>query len=144
MDARPVSGKTGLFGSVRLTRRELSSIKSEMAELGVGVTKNADRYLDRLGKQTGRHIQAGFDRETGTIFLRKGAAQFEAFHEMAHARHWKQLGPEAYEGIGKYARESHVFNQIWKNRTQFSKPELQDAINYMRRLKQARLDNLID
>ena len=144
MDARPVSGQTGLFGSARLTRRELSLFKSEMAGLDVGFTKNADRYLNNLGRQTGKHIQAGFDGNTGTVFLRKGATNFEAFHEMSHARQWAQLGTEAYKGIGKYARETHVFNQIWKNRTQFSKPELSEAINYMRRLRQSHFDNLID
>ncbi len=131
---RRVSGQTGFKDSARLNRSELTKLKLKAKELGVTFVKNADDYMHKIG--LGDNVRGAFDFETGAIYLRKGATAYEAFHEMAHAQQWASIGREAYIGLGKYARESHVFQEIWKNRSQFSKAELQHAIDYMRDIRE--------
>ncbi len=71
--------------------------------LGVEVVENADALLDELETPTA----AAFDFVSGVIYLRKGATRAEWFHELTHAKQWKELGREAYEAQGRWSRELH-------------------------------------
>ena len=81
---------------------------------------------------------AGFDPETGTIYLRKGATDFDAFHEMTHAQQWKARGYKAYQAQGTLMKEFHVFATILdeakRNPTRFSQEDLDKALRYMKDL----------
>ncbi len=131
-DSRPVSGKTGFLNSPRLNRRELSQFGDELNNIGINFEKNADRHLNKFGQT----VRGGFDWEAETVFLRRGATKYEAFHEFTHAKQFSDIGKDAYINLGRYARESHVFNQVFKNRHQFSYEERIHAVNYMKDLKQ--------
>lgn len=128
-DGRPVSGHAGFLNSPRLSRSELGKIRQEMADIGVKFVKNADKHLPP-------GVRGGFDFSSGTLYLRKGATRYEAFHEMTHAKQFAELGQKAYISLGTYARESHVFNQVFKNRSMFTSSEVKHAIGYMRSLKE--------
>jgi hypothetical protein len=54
---------------------------------------------------------------------------------MTHARQFGQLGREAYRDLGRYARETHMFNKIWQSRSNFNRAEVRDAIDYIRSLR---------
>ncbi|UDN38148.1 hypothetical protein LG402_15630 [Proteus sp. NMG38-2] len=136
-DGRPVSGHTGYLNSPRLSRRELTDIRNELSELGIKFVKNADRLLPP-------HTRGGFDYTSGTVYLKRGATRYEAFHEMTHAKQYAAIGKEAYIALGTYARESHVFNTIIGNRTIFSSAELKHAVGYMRELKRRYLRGAIN
>ncbi|MBC8955025.1 RHS family protein [Xenorhabdus sp. PB62.4] len=136
-DGRPVSGHTGFLNSPRLSRSQLTQMRDEMAKLGIKFVKNADKHLPK-------GVRGGFDYGSGTLYLRKGATLYEAFHEMAHARQFAAIGQQAYKALGTYAREAHVFNQIFKNRSMFSSAEVKHAIGYMRSLKDRYLRGIIN
>jgi hypothetical protein len=129
--SRPVSGQTGWLNSRRLTRRELSAFKEEARAIGVGFQKNADSVLLRIDPLA----RGGFSYATGTVYLRKGATVYEAFHEMTHARQWAEIGKSAYIAQGRYAREQHVLRTIMANENLFSRAEIEHAIWYIKDLR---------
>jgi RHS repeat-associated protein len=136
-DGRPVSGHTGFLNSPRMSRSEIQSYRSEMNNIGIDVTifRNTDKTLPRTSVRIPPDARGAFNTGTETIYLRKGATAYEAFHEGSHARQYAEIGKDAYHGLGRYARESYVFNQIYKNRNQFSSEELKHAVNYIRDLR---------
>ncbi len=117
-------GKTGYLESPRMSRSEVQAYKQSMSEQGIKVE------VDKGGKLP-KESRAGFDNESGTIYLRKGATQYEAFHEKQHAQQWKEMGKEAYQKQSRVQKEQHVYDQIMKNKDQFSQAELDHATNYM-------------
>lgn len=131
MRVRPVSGHTGFKESARLNRREILELRDDLATIGVKLERNADRILDRIGQ----NVRGGFDYESGTVYLRRGATSYEAFHEATHARQWANLGRANYVALGQFARERHVFQQVFANRPQFSRSELAHAVSYMRDIR---------
>ena len=83
-------------------------------------------------------------KRQGTLYLRQGVTDYEAFHEVTHARQWAALGKDKYLAQGKYAREKHVFDEIMKNESRFTKDEIKHAKDYIADLK-AKFDaHLID
>lgn len=115
-------------------------LRDELKDLGVTVERGADKVLDKIDPT----YAAAFNRETGTIYLRQGVTEYEAFHEAAHARQWAALGKDAYKAQGKYAREKHVFDEIMKNESRFTKDEIKHAQDYIDRLKKRFDAGLID
>jgi Metallopeptidase toxin 4 len=54
---------------------------------------------------------------------------------IADARQFIEIGQETYVKLGRFEREAHVFNTIWKNRRAFNKSEIQASIEYIRYLR---------
>jgi len=136
-DARPVSGSTGYLNSARLSRSELRAFAGEMNDIGVNfvIIKNGEKFVPATNVPLPRSVRGAFSPDTETVYLRKGATDFEAFHEGAHAKQYADLGYDAYKAQGRYARESHVFNEIYTNRHRFSYTERMDALRYIRDLR---------
>ena len=127
-EGKPQSGKTGFLESPRMTRAELQAFKESMKQQGIDVV------IDKKGV-LGEHQRAGFDFNNGKVYLRKGASGYEAFHEAQHAKQWKELGADAYKQQSRVAREQYVYDQIMKNKDQFTPEELQHATDYINRLR---------
>ena len=140
IDNRRVSGKSGFLNSKPLTRAEQLLILEELKGIEIPLVRGADKVLDQLDPNYG----AGFNHKTGTVYLRQGVTDYEAFHEITHARQWKTLGKAEYLAKGKYAREKHVFDEIMKQKDRFSKDELLHAKNYIDDLKDRFDKKLID
>jgi Metallopeptidase toxin 4 len=117
----------------RLSRRELNSLEHELKENGLNLNRKADKVIRQQGGT--EKARAAFDYESGTVLLRNGATHFEAFHEMTHARQFIEIGQEAYIKLGRFEREAHVFNTIWKNRRLFNKSEMEASIESKYRTK---------
>jgi hypothetical protein len=139
-DGRRVSGMTGHLGSPRLTRAEQLAFRDEMAAIGITVNRGSERILDRV--EPG--LPAAFDYSSGTIYLRSGPTKYHAFHEATHARQYVDLGRESYLNLGRYAREQHVFHEIYKNRSLFTIEETRHALDYLRDLRHRYRSGLID
>src|SRR5690606_13125847 len=74
----------------------------------------------------------GFNAHTKQFYLSKNATEIVAFHEMAHLKHFEEVG-DAYLSMSKLKKETYVWNQILSNRSKWTKAELQDALNYINR-----------
>ncbi len=127
-EGKPQSGKTGYLESPRMSRSEYQAYKRSMNEQGIDV------QIDKSGKLN-ENSRAGFDNETGTVYLRKGATQYEAFHEGQHARQWREIGKEAYQKQSRVQKEQYVYDQIMANKENFSQAELDHAKNYMNEVR---------
>lgn len=127
-EGKPQSGKTGYLESPRLNRAEVQGFKENMKQQGIDVV------IDKKGVLP-ESARAGFDPKTGTIYLRKGATDYEAFHESKHAEQWKELGKENYLKQSTLEREQYVYDQIMKNKDRFSPAELEHAKNYINRVR---------
>jgi len=114
---------------------------ADMKNRGVEVKLNADQEIDIY---VGKTMAGTFDYESGTIYLREGATDFEAFHESMHAQQWSNIGKDAYEKLGKFARENYVYEQIMANESRFSKAEIESAKKYIADLKKLYDNGLID
>jgi Metallopeptidase toxin 4 len=131
---KPQAGVGRLDGD-KLSRKEFQNLKDELNGYELNLDRRSDKMLNKASEKSGKDFMGGFDYGTGTVHLRKDATRFEAFHEMTHARQFAELGQQKYKDLGTYAREAHVFNEIWKNRREFNKDEVKSAIRYMRTLK---------
>lgn len=127
LEERPQSSKTGYLGSPRMTRKELATLSSELKLIGVTLV------IDKKGILPG-FARAGFNPTTGTLYLRKGATYFEAFHETQHAEQWAQLGSAEYSKQSRFEREKYVFDKIYANKSSFSDAEIIAATNYINSL----------
>lgn len=123
-EGKPQSGRTGFLESPRMSRSEVQTYKRGMNEQGIDVVVDKKGVLPE-------NARAAFDPQTGTIYLRKGATQYEAFHEAQHAQQWRQMGKEAYLRQSRLQREQHVYDQIMKNKDRFGQAELDHARDYM-------------
>jgi hypothetical protein len=83
-EGKPQRGKTGYLESPRMSRAEMQAYKEHMKSQGIDVV------IDKKGVLPERS-RAGFDNQTGTVYLRKGATAYEAFHEQQHAEQWKEM-----------------------------------------------------
>ena len=125
----------GPYGGKVLSRRELRTVKSELADYGIGLVKKGDDILgsDLSKRGAFRYYPAGSG--PADVILRRHSTELEALHELTHARQYAGLGAEKYHGLGTYAREKHVFSEIWSNRNRFNADEVRASLNYLKRLR---------
>jgi Metallopeptidase toxin 4 len=76
-----------------------------------------------------------FNAETKQFFLSKKATEIVAFHEMAHVKHFEEVGEAAYKTYSKLEKEMYVWKQIFSQRYKWTRQELQDALNYINRIR---------
>jgi Metallopeptidase toxin 4/Novel toxin 15 len=129
-EGKPQRGSTGFKESPRMSRSEVQAYKKAMNEQGINVE------VDKAGRLP-ENTRAAFDNQTGTVYLRKGATQYEAFHEQQHAQQWKEMGKDAYNKQSRVQKEQHVYDQVMKNKDKFSQAELDHARDYMNDVRKA-------
>jgi uncharacterized Zn-binding protein involved in type VI secretion len=116
---------------------------AEIARLrakGIEVVENADKLMDRYNL---RGAAAAFDSQEKQILLRRGASRYEYFHEMQHAEHLLEVGPDEYQRLGRHAKEQRVFDKIHDNSEMFNQREYEHARRYMDRLDEAKRNGKI-
>jgi Metallopeptidase toxin 4 len=67
--------------------------------------------------------------------LSKEATEIVAFHEMAHVKHFDGVGEAAYKTYTMLDKEMFVWKQIFSQRNKWTQAELQDALNYINRIR---------
>ncbi len=87
---------------------------------------------DLFGAMRYEGFPGGFNAYTKQFYLSKNATEIVAFHEMAHLKHFEEVG-DVYLTMSKLEKETYVWNQILANRSKWTKAELQDALNYINR-----------
>jgi hypothetical protein len=102
-----------------------------MRAKGIKVVENANRLMNREGL---KGAAAAFDPAKKRILLRSGASRYEYFHEMQHAEHMLEVGPDEYNKLGRHAHEQRVYDKVKENQDMFNHHELEHAQRYMDRL----------
>lgn len=77
----------------------------------------------------------GFNAHSEQFYLSKNATEIVGFHEMAHFKHYEEVG-EAYLTLSKLEKETYVWEQILANRNKWTKAELQDSLNYINGIRE--------
>jgi Metallopeptidase toxin 4 len=70
--------------------------------------------------------------ETGKLEF--ATTEIIAFHEMAHVKHFEEIG-EVYLKLSELEKEMYVWNQILANKERWTKAELIDALDYINRIR---------
>jgi hypothetical protein len=76
-----------------------------------------------------------FNAETRQFFLSKEATEIVAFHEMAHVKHFEEVGEVVYKTYNKLEKEMYVWKQIISQRNRWTVPEIKDALKYINRIR---------
>ena len=71
-----------------------------------------------------------FDHQNKQIILRANASEYLLFHEMAHLKHFEEIG-NAYLPLKAWQRETYVFEEIWKQKHLWTKQEQEHALKYV-------------
>ncbi|KIT15874.1 zincin-like metallopeptidase toxin domain-containing protein [Jannaschia aquimarina] len=129
-----------MLGAGRMTAAQSRRIAQEAAEYGTSVRRLSNSQFDRI---YGRDVNAAFNNQTNTILLRENATYYEASHELLHARHMHEIGPDAYRALGngdrkmqRYLRERYVYDNLMRNGDEIGMNAAQrgHATNYIRRV----------
>lgn len=78
----------------------------------------------------------GFNASTKQFFLSNKATEIVSFHEMAHLKHFEEIG-DIYLTLSRLEKETYVWKQILANKNKWTKAELLDALNYINRVRKA-------
>ncbi|MEM8848867.1 MAG: zincin-like metallopeptidase toxin domain-containing protein [Pseudomonadota bacterium] len=107
------------LGAPRMTAAQARAISREAGEYGASVRRLSNSQFDA---QFGARTNAAFNNQTNTLLLREDATYYEAFHELQHARHMHEIGPDAYRALGngdsrmqRYLRERYVYDRLMEN-----------------------------
>jgi Metallopeptidase toxin 4 len=76
-----------------------------------------------------------FNAETRQFFLSKQATEIVAFHEMAHVKHFEEVGEAIYKTYTKLEKEMYVWRQIFSQKFTWTAAELEDALSYINRIR---------
>lgn len=93
----------------------------------IGVIDNADDLFQFMREND---LVGGFDAVNRQFVLPEGATELVAFHEMAHVKHFEQVG-EAYHDLELLDKEMYVWEQIFENKQRWTKAELDSALEYI-------------
>lgn len=80
-------------------------------------------FMNRKG------FAGAFDAKTMQMVLPDGATELVAFHEMAHLKHYEEIG-DAYYSLKTWQRETYVWEQIWSESRKWTSEELKTSLNY--------------
>ncbi|MBO0938908.1 hypothetical protein J2I47_20310 [Fibrella sp. HMF5335] len=122
-------GSTGFLGSPRLSRRQLLAFKKQAKALGAELEVVKDKAMLRM--MDAASAQAGFQAHINRLFVRKGATVYEVTYELTHAKHCAELGKDAYGKLSRLEKETHVFEQLMKQKDKLTKRELEHATDYI-------------
>ena len=96
----------------------------------IGSFKTPKQLFEFMNTSRPRKVGV-FDSKTGQMLLPRNTTEIVAFHELSHVKHWKSVGDDVYQTINTLDREMNVWEQILKNRSRWTKEELEDALNYI-------------
>jgi len=118
------------LGSKKLSQTQIAKYENDLAQYGVILKRGsgATEVLDKYG------ARAGFSSLENSVYLRKNATFYDAFHELQHVKHRARIGREAYENsklTGTYAKELFVYEQILDRKHLFNSKELEHAKEYI-------------
>ena len=121
-----------------VSRRELRAIEKELERKGMKLVYDGDDYLKREFPLTHEkkaavfHINKDGRPITPTIVVRRKFTAYELLHELEHARQFHSIGRKAFEGLGRYKAELHVYTQlITKHLHRLSEEEVAHATRYI-------------
>ena len=149
MSKKPVTGSLGgKVLNLRQVKRLRDTMKKEYGvdlifEGGITMKKkyrkmgNFNKYDDLVNfMKSNKPPYVGlFHAETKQMVLLKNTTEIVVFHEQAHMKHWKDIGGVEYSKLSRFQKEMYVWNQINKNKKRWTKDELNDALNYINRIR---------
>ncbi|RKS26340.1 zincin-like metallopeptidase toxin 4 of polymorphic toxin system [Flavobacterium endophyticum] len=152
------SRKIGNLGGNILKASQIRKLRGILKQKGIhliveGDLKNITKLFipvddfktidDLFYAMQAKGFPGGFNAKTKQFFLSKKATEIVSFHEMAHLKHFEEIG-ESYLTISRLEKETYVWEQIFANRNKWTKAELQDSLNYMNgiRIKSYNLEPL--
>ena len=139
------SRKIGNLGGKVLTASQIRQLRGVLKQKGVHLIVEGDvRSITKLFKPVDdfktiddlffamrvKGFPRGFNAPTKQFFLSKNPTEIVSFHEMAHLKHFEEVG-EAYLSLSKLDKETYVWKEILANRGKWTKAELQDALRYI-------------
>ncbi|UMY66459.1 MULTISPECIES: zincin-like metallopeptidase toxin domain-containing protein [unclassified Flavobacterium] len=139
------SRKTGNLGGRVLKASQIRQLRGILKRKGIHLIAEGDaKYITRLFKPVdgfktiedlfeamkGDGLRGAFNAHTKQFFLSKSATEIVVFHEMAHLRHFEEVG-EIYLTLSRLEKETYVWEQILASRNKWSDSELRDALNYI-------------
>jgi hypothetical protein len=144
--------RTGALGGTVLRQAQIRKLRGLLAKKNIQLIVDGDKkVITRLFKPTGRFKSAEdlfffmktrkppyvgmFNAETKQFFLSKEATEIVAFHEMAHVKHWEEVGEIAYKACSLLEKEMYVWKQIFSQKLRWTRAEIQDALNYINRIR---------
>lgn len=77
-----------------------------------------------------------FHAETKQMILLKKPTEFIAFHEQTHMKHWKDIGALQYKKLNRLQKEMYAWNQTYKTKNSWTMGELEEALDYINRLRE--------
>ncbi|MCV9931974.1 hypothetical protein OIU80_06735 [Flavobacterium sp. LS1R47] len=139
-DGKPVS-RRGYLGAKKLSKKEINVYIRKINKMSNGKSK---LMVVPKGHEILQGNKAGFHPFSGTLYVEKGATEFEIFHEFKHFEEFKKIGLDEYlkgavdisgnyvlDAIRTYKREKYVFDEIMKNKSKFNKAQIERAQEYM-------------
>jgi zincin-like metallopeptidase toxin 4 of polymorphic toxin system len=151
------SRKIGNLGGKVLTASQIRKLRGLLKEKGIilivegdlrSISKlfkpvtiegiHFDKFDDllRFMKGTKPPLVGGFDAVNMQMILPKDATEIIAFHEMAHVKHFEELG-ETYHTLQRLQKESYVWKQILENSGRWTKAELKESLRYINEIREA-------
>ena len=123
-----------MIGAPAMRPSGWNAVMREADALGVRVERlSPQAFADWVHARGGdpEAVVGGFDPRTGTVALRQDATDLEAFHELHHARQWREIGPEAYGDLRSTDREVYVRDAILGAGDRFSDVQRGQAMHYV-------------
>ena len=78
-----------------------------------------------------KNYKGGFDAYNKQMILPKNATEIIVFHEMAHVKHFEEVGELTYLSLSTLDKEMYVWEQIFNNRRRWTEKELGEALWYI-------------
>ena len=143
------SRKIGNLGGKILTASQIRQLRGTLKQKGIHLIVEGDKKsITKLFKpidefknidelfyaMRAKGFPGGFNAHTKQFYLSKNATEIVQFHELAHLKHYEELG-EAYLLLSRLEKETYVWKEIFANKSKWTKPELQDALNYINKIR---------
>lgn len=142
------SRKSGNLGGNILKESQIRKLRGRLKEKGIDLIVEGDaKSIKKLFKPVNgidnvddlfyfmkKNNKVGaFNPHTKQMILPKNTTEIVAFHEMQHVKHMEQLSEEVYKTLSTLDKEMYVWKQTLANRNDWTKAELQEALNYINR-----------
>jgi hypothetical protein len=122
--------ENGRLGGNLYSSTKLDSLGKYLNRRGIRLRLDGDEVLPP-------NVAAGFDGVKKEIIFRRNATEFEVWHELSHFRHYKTIGPEAYNSLTRVQKEQFVFDMLENSKKRWygmSDLERRASIEYILRI----------
>ncbi|WP_298893676.1 zincin-like metallopeptidase toxin domain-containing protein [uncultured Psychroserpens sp.] len=163
LDLLAKPAKLGNFGGKVLKASQVRKLKGTLKQKGITLFLEDDLKLTKLGKVKNKqltklfnpvmlktnkfdnvvdlffamrknNVAGAFDAKGKQFFLSEKPTEYLVFHEMAHVKHFEELG-DAYHGLKAWEKETYVFEEIWSQKRKWTNKELNHALNYVNKVR---------